>query len=382
MNTTKFICILFLGLFIFEASAAMGKNIVLVEYFYQPGCKECEMISAFVLPRMKERFKKQYELKKYDIGVKDNFLRLVNYQEKFKVDDNEPVCMVVNRTHAFAGYEKIESGIFDKIAECIAVKDVGATEETSQKINDSELLTRRAGKFTLLAIIGAGLVDGINPCVFSTLVFFVSLLSVSNVRGHKLLLVGIAYCAACFFTYLALGFGLFRFLKLFSGYSLLQHIINIGMAVVLCVFAALSFRDAWRFKKTGKASAVTLQLPRAVKEKIHKIMKKGLAYKYLVPGAFVVGILVTAFESVCTGQVYVPTLVLLANDSGTFSKWFLYLLLYNVMFIIPLLVVFASAYAGMSTPKLLTWSKKNVIYSKTLLGVFFILLAFLIVFIA
>jgi hypothetical protein len=48
------------------------------------------------------------------------------------------------------------------------------------------------------------------------------------------------------------------------------------------------------------------------------------------------------------------------------------------MFILPLIIVFIEVYRGISTPALIQWSKKNVVFSKILLGIFFIALAMLI----
>ena len=69
---------------------------------------------------------------------------------------------------------------------------------------------------------------------------------------RKLLLVGSIYCLACFLSYLALGFGLFRFLKLLSGFRYVQSGIEYFLILLLLVFAFLSFRDAWRFRRTGR----------------------------------------------------------------------------------------------------------------------------------
>jgi hypothetical protein len=147
------------------------------------------------------------------------------------------------------------------------------------------------------------------------------------------------------------------------------------MAALLVGFAALSFLDAWRFHQTGNPSSVTLQLPDRIKDRIHRTMKAGLRYNRLLPAVFVVGILVTALESVCTGQVYVPTLALLARAEGPASRWFVLLLLYNLMFILPLAVLLVLVWRGLGTPRLLAWSRRHVVPAKILLGLLFLALA-------
>jgi hypothetical protein len=98
----------------------------------------------------------------------------------------------------------------------------------------------------------------------------------------------------------------------------------------------------------------------------------------LVVGGLVIGAAVTVMESICTGQVYVPTLVLVIKSGRSAATAVAYLLLYNVMFILPLVVVFDLTFFGLRTGTLLDWSKRNVVVSKILLGVFFLVMAALV----
>ncbi len=259
--------------------------------------------------------------------------------------------------------------------------DTGALPCAGDKyISGNEIFKERINTFTLPAVITAGLIDGINPCAISTLVFFMSLLAVSKVRRRQLILLGVTYVLASFLTYLALGFGLFRVLHMFSGFTALRSAVEWGMIAILLVLAFLSFRDAIRFRKTGRADDVTLQLSTGMKQRIHGVMHHGLGSTSIFLGGLLIGTAVTALESVCTGQVYVPTLVLILKDSAfSESKAWVLLLLYNLMFILPLVTVFIAVYFGLKTEVLLAWSRKNVVLSKALLGVFFILMTLLIV---
>ncbi|MEI6218975.1 MAG: hypothetical protein WCP86_08745, partial [bacterium] len=145
-------------------------------------------------------------------------------------------------------------------------------------------------------------------------------------------------------------------------------------------FAVLSFRDAFKYRVSGKAGDITLQLPDRFKLKIHEIMRKELKTRTLITGGLIIGTTVTVIESVCTGQVYIPTMVMVIKSSSgrlAADAW-QYLLLYNLMFIVPLVTVFILTYFGLKTATLLNWSRKNVVLSKLLLGAFFVLMAVLI----
>ena len=131
-----------------------------------------------------------------------------------------------------------------------------------------QLAQERARQFTLPAVLLAGFIDGPNPCAIGTLVFFMSLLAVSKITGRKLLLVGIVFCFASFVTYMAIGFGLLRFLHAFSGFPATQRAIEVLMTLLLAVFAFLSFRDAYRFRQDQNPAEVSLQLPKGIKDRI------------------------------------------------------------------------------------------------------------------
>ncbi len=339
---------------------------VQLDLFSQPGCNECAKVKALVLPQVGERFGEAVEVREYDIGVLENYEKLVQYQEALHADADEPVSMVIDGAVLLAGYDEIEAKLIPSIEAALH------NESEAPPVGEVDW-RKRADSFAVGAVVLAGLLDGVNPCVFSTLVFFVSLLAVAKVSGRQLLLAGWMYCCACFLSYLALGFGLFHILKVFAGYEWLRLALEWGMIALLAVMAFLSFRDAFRFHRTGRPDAVTLQLPGSVKAKIHAVMRRGLAYRYLLPGAFVIGVLVTALESVCTGQVYVPTLVLMTQTVGVGREFWL-LLLYNVMFILPLLAVFWLAYRGTKVSWFIEASMRNVVFAKCAMGVFFVLM--------
>jgi len=371
----------FLGMSIAVLPAYAENNIpvkqVTVEFFYQPGCAKCHRIKNLLLPELAETCKDKYHLESYSTSERNNYLRLLSYLEKLKVKagENETAYMVIDAKIILAG-KNIEEKLIDTVnAEFVKLEqgDVKADHDSDQAA-DSSVLMRQAEKFTVGAIIVAGLLDGINPCVFSTLVFFISLLTVAKVSRQKMLWVGIIYCSACFATYFALGFGLFEFIRSVEKFHWAKFIIDTSIIAVLVVFAVISFADAIRYRRSGRADAVMMKLPPRISDLIHRIMKHGLAYKTLLPGIFVISVLVTIFESVCTGQVYIPTLVLMTKDASGF-KWVLLLLLYNLMFILPLVIIFIAVFKGVKTPRLLQWSKQNVFISKLGLGCFFLLLA-------
>jgi len=376
-----------------SASARIGaSNLppVTVDYFYEAGCPECLVVQSNIIPPLRERFAGFHRLAMHDVGIKTNMILLIKFQERLGIKDNEPVCMVVDYTYALNGVDTIRTGLLSRVDACLGDRQLpGWKPPESIAVSNADganLAKDRVNRFTLLAVLVAGFLDGINPCAISTLVFFMSLLGVSKIKGRGLVTMGISFCLASFLTYTALGFGLLRALHLYTGFPMVRLVVEMGMIAALGVLAAFSFRDAYRYGKTGDAKQVSLQLSDGIKERMHKVIRSGLGMGSLALGGLMVGAIVTALESVCTGQVYVPTLILVINSfsgagvgAGVFpAKAWSYLLLYNLMFIVPLVAVFILTYFGLRTQTLLEWSRKNVVISKVLLGVFFLAMAVLI----
>jgi cytochrome c biogenesis protein CcdA len=346
---------------------------VQIDFFYEPGCGECERIEAEVLPRLEKQFGHDCVFRRHDIGVESNFVYLLELESAAGFSGSERGYLVVGKRYVFGSQPDFE----ELVAAVEEVRCSGSASGERTARTESVVAERFRG-FTLIAVLAAGLLDGINPCAISTLVFFMSLLAISKIRNRPLILLGVSYVLASFLTYLALGFGLFRVLHLFAGFKLIRSAIEWSFVAILLVFAGISFCDAVRFRKSRDGNDVILQLSTGMKQRIHGVMRRGLKTGHLIFGGFSIGVLVTALESVCTGQVYVPTLVLiLKNNAASGGRALGYLLAYNLMFVLPLIAVFAAVYRGLKTETLLSWSRRNVVVSKLLLALFFTAMALL-----
>lgn len=238
-------------------------------------------------------------------------------------------------------------------------------------------------QLTFWMIAGAGLVDGINPCAFAVIVFFISFLSVYKYEKREIIAVGTAYCAAVFIAYVLLGLGAFQFLYALQGFYYVMWGLKIITVALCVVFLLLSAYDCWHYYRTKDASGLILQLPVKYKTFIHKVMHAFLKDRSkstwrLGAAALVVGFVVSLVEAVCTGQVYLPTIVVVLKESGdSFWRAAEFLLIYNVMFIVPLVLVFGLALIGYESSAFGGWLKKHLGLAKLLLCAVFLVLLIL-----
>ncbi len=215
---------------------------------------------------------------------------------------------------------------------------------------ESEIVNRFHG-FGILTVAGAGLLDGVNPCAFATIVFFISYMNLVGRRRKEMLIAGGAFALAVFVTYLLLGIGTLSFMNYLNRFSGVATCVYLIAAMLTFGLAGLSLYDAVKAKQ-GKTKDILLQLPLALKQRIHKVIREQTRTSGIIVGAIVIGFVISALELVCTGQVYLPTLTFVSGIEGMRANAIAYLLLYNFMFIVPLLVVFGCVFWGTTSAQL------------------------------
>ena len=168
------------------------------------------------------------------------------------------------------------------------------------------------------------------------------------------------------------------------GFSYVIKAFYIITALLCLLFFVLAIYDFIVYRKTKKTDGMLLQLPHSLKVRIHKIMGFFLRDKQkstfrLVLAALAVGFCVSLVEAVCTGQVYVPTCVLIMQDPHFRAQAAFYLVLYNLMFIVPLVTVFVLALLGYESKGFNDFFKKHLGLTKILLCLVFLALFLLLV---
>jgi cytochrome c biogenesis protein CcdA len=247
-------------------------------------------------------------------------------------------------------------------------------------------------KFTPLAVAGAGLADGVNPCAFTVIVFFISFLALQGYRRRELFAIGITFIFAVFLTYLLLGLGLFNFLYAIKGFWSMVKVINLAISGLSIGLGCAALYDVYKFLRTGNTEGMVLQLPGMIKNHIHTVITsyhrkaKDAAAKETRPpilkfvlAALASGFLVSLLEAVCTGQLYLPTIAFILKTTP-FKMWaFGYLLLYNLMFVIPLFAVFLLALLGTTSAEFSGFLRKHMVLIKITMAVIFFGLGILLI---
>ncbi|HEX7260283.1 MAG TPA: cytochrome c biogenesis protein CcdA, partial [Luteolibacter sp.] len=233
-------------------------------------------------------------------------------------------------------------------------------------------VTQRYQALTLPVVIGAGLLDGVNPCAFATIIFFLSYLQIARRSQREMLFTGAAFILGVFLAYLAAGLLLYQALAaLHERFAGIQNWLNPIFAALALFAAILSFRDARRARQ-GRLDEMTLQLPGFLKDRIRGVIRTGARARRFVIAAFLAGIAISFLELACTGQVYAP--IVYQIQQGKLDAVAM-LILYNLAFIAPLIAIFALAYGGLRSESLIALQKQHTFAVKIALGLLFVLLA-------
>ena len=320
-----------------------------ITYFHKRGCQKCARASD-ILKRLKTEYPQVVIDLKY---TKENRELL----EAMGALYNVPAIKRLTTPVVFIGDEYLldeldEARLKAIVGEYLSTGVVSRLPEAEGKTGEAESeIVKRFSAFGTLTVAGAGLLDGINPCAFATIVFFISYMSLVGRERKEMLIAGGAFAAAVFVTYLLMGLGALKFLSFLNEFSVVAKCVYLLAAIGTFTLAFLSLYDAIKAKQ-GKVKEITLQLPKSLKLRIHKVIREQTRTSSVIVGAVVIGFAISALELVCTGQVYLPTITFVMGVEGMRANALSYLILYNLMFITPLLVVFGFVYWGTSSVQL------------------------------
>ena len=318
-----------------------------ITYFHKRGCQKCARARE-ILKRLKtEHPQVVVDLKKENRELLEAMGALYNVPEVKRL--TTPAVFIGDEYLLDELDEvRLEAIVENYLSTGIASRLSEAEEKTGEA--ESEIV-KRFSAFGTLAVAGAGLLDGINPCAFATIVFFISYMSLVGRERKEMLIAGGAFASAVFVTYLLMGMGLLKFLSFLNEFSVIAKCVYLLAAIGTFTLAFLSLYDAIKAKQ-GKVKEMSLQLPKSLKLRIHKVIREQTRTSGVIIGAVVIGFAISALELVCTGQVYLPTITFVMGVEGMRANALSYLVLYNLMFVTPLLVVFGFVYWGTTSIQL------------------------------
>jgi len=348
---------------------------VAMAYLHQSGCQKCGRVER-MLAALERRFP-QVTIEWFDLSLDENkvLAEAMGRHAGLPEERRLVVPSVFVGRDALVGGDIRQATLWDLVVKHGAagappVWEIVAGDTASA----ARSIVERFRELGILTIMAAGLIDGVNPCAFATIVFLLSYLALVGRTRREVLMAGLAFTAAVFLTYFSMGLGLFQFLQRLTFLTLISRAVFALAAVLVLVLSAVSFYDYLLIRRGRRSSEMKLQLPRFLKRRIHEAIRRQSRSSRLALGAFLTGAIVSVLELACTGQVYLPTIIFVIGVEGLRTDAILYLLLYNLLFVLPLTVIFVISYLGVSSRQIGAVMEAHMDRVKLVLSLFFLLL--------
>jgi len=346
----------------FAASTPSSGNYpVYLAYFSEQGCHDCDK-AKIVLKDISAKYPDNIILKSFDISLPENVELAEALGELYQMPEEERLLVPV----LFLGDDYLfRSAItFDNLDELfqkyLTTETVAPWEKVKEKnFTAQERLIDRFQSFGLAAVAVSGLIDGINPCAFASIIFFISYLTLINRKGREILWVGGIFTLSVFLTYFLIGNGALKIITSLSFLPLVRKIFVLVTAALALILGVVSLYDYLQFKKKGTTKDAKLQLPSFLKNLIHSAIRKNVRLNNYILMAAVIGFIVSLLELACTGQIYLPTIMFISTIPDLKFNALFYLLFYNLMFVAPLVLVFSFTYLGTTSAQWAALTQKN-----------------------
>lgn len=364
----KIVLLMFFVIFLIPYVSAENQSVKIYSFFGE-GCPHCSKLKTF-LDEMESKYP-SLEVNEYEVYFNNDNREVFQEISSAYGNQIEGVPTVFIDDKYIVGFsDSIGETIEQEIVRCLEV-DCG---DPADKIKSTETMKISGGKspledpektklkknLTLSAVIGAALIDAINPCAFAVLIILLATICGAG-SCRKALFAGLAFTASIYISYLLMGIGL---------YSAIQaaHFTHwfYGIVAVLAILIGLfNLKDYFWYGRW-----FTMEVPKSWRPKLKGLLRGVTS----VPGAFFIGFAVSLFLLPCTSGPYIVILGLLAK-TATRNYALGMLLLYNLIFILPMLIITLGVYFGLTTTKKAEeWRKKQLEKLHLIAGVILILL--------
>jgi cytochrome c biogenesis protein CcdA len=361
MKTYKLLLVLLVFASLF---ATVSAEDTCAYFFYGEGCQACAVVNPYITEINQQE---GVAIKDFEIYQnRDNLLLLNEFYDAYDVPTNSRgIPTVLINGKYLVGVKPITENLESEIAEnlgspCPSLDNGEATGITGQADP-----TEKFEGLSILTVAGAAFVDSINPCAIAVLLILLSALLAAGEK-KRALKAGIAFTISIYISYFLFGLGLFKVIQI-SGVSYTFYKLVGFLAIVIGIF---NLKD---WIKHGSLGFV-MEIPRSWRPKLKELLNKVTSPL----GAFLMGFLVCLFELPCTGGPYIVILGLLAQKA-TYMQALPILAFYNIVFILPLLVVTFLVFRGFTTIESADkWKEKNIRKLHLIAGIVMIVLGVII----
>ncbi len=364
-NKMKIYKILLILLLFTSLATVVSAEETCAYFFYGEGCQACAMVHPHITEINQQD---GVEIKEFEIYQnRDNLLLLHEFYDAYDVPTNSRgIPTVLINGKYLVGVKPILENLEVELKSNQGVACPSVDSGTATGITGQADPTEKFGGLSILTVAGAALVDSINPCAIAVLLILLSALLATGEK-KRALKAGIAFTISIYISYFLFGLGLFKIIQI-SGISYSFYKIVGVLAIIIGIF---NLKD---WVKHGSLGFV-MEIPMSWRPTLKKLLSKVTS----PIGAFLMGFIVCLFELPCTGGPYIVILGLLAQKTTQMAAIPI-LLFYNLVFILPLIIITYLVFRGFTTIESADrWKQKNIRKLHLIAGIVMIVLGIVIV---
>lgn len=367
----------FLGIFV-SPSLATDETTCLI-YFSGVGCSHCAKTDPVISKQLPEKYSDLVVIKYEIYQERGNASLLSEYNDVYGSGLGIPLVIfgkdkflrgdtpILNNIEALIDEQKgnpcpLIDGTVKDFSELDSNHLPGKPEIYPSSLSEGLLPAGEAvpSNLTLAKVLSLAAVDAVNPCALAVLLLMLfAILAFAPKKRYNLLLAGLAFTLAVFIMYFFYGLMIIRFFQLIQALAGIRLWLYRALGLGAIILGILNLKDFIRYQPGGFLT----EMPMFMRPKM-----KSLMFKVTSPrGAFVVGALVTLFLLPCTIGPYIICGGILCSLS--LSETIPWLLLYNLIFILPMLVITLVCFVGFTTVESVSgWKDKNIRYLHLVAG--------------
>ncbi len=320
-------------------------------FFYADGCEHCQEVEEYF---MEHDIEEMYGVASLEVRHNIEYRKEFNsYLDRLNIDhdrasvpflviENQEECNYVHGANNIMNFfaAKLGNSLVCEWSGCVDSAACFADEPCEQLSCEEHSLLGEVNwdsvwkknsfmkKLSFFGImLPAALADSINPCAFAVILLLLTSILSKEDNRKKALLAWLSFSVAVFISYFAMGVGLYRALSTSISLSVIKWIV-VGLWSVV---ALANFKDYFWYGKW-----FVMEVPFARRPAMQKVIKKVVSPW----GAFVVGFLISLFLLPCTSGPYFTVLWYLASEDQVSRNWaYLYLVVYNLIFVLPMLTI-------------------------------------------
>ncbi len=289
-------------------------------------------------------------------------------------DDEQQVPIVFYQNGFLSGETAIKDGL-------VKVIENGSAMGFSWKVGETSSQDDRVEGKDLLKLGATGFLNGLNPCSASMLLMVLSLLLMS---GNDFIKGSLSYMAGKILAYLGMGMGAFFVFAVIKEayFTRMEQILTMCFAVLALVLSILNFIDFWNAKKKNYGRII-VQLPKKLRHFNHTVIKKleNIPRTFFLPMLFVLGVVISAGEFFCTGQLYAASILYMVKQNQVMTiEVFWMLLIYVLAMCLPQGIIIFIINKSRNLLAVSRFTLKGMTAVKLIYGFLFLLLFILLLF--